>query len=64
MCASQPVSLVVVLILIRADQLVGAGLVPQQAQVLQRRGHIRQVLQQTLDISQVVKGQMSRTRRC
>lgn len=33
--SSKPVSLVVVFILIWADQLVGAGLVSQQAQVLQ-----------------------------
>lgn len=30
-CSYRPVSLVVVLILIRADQLVGAGLISQQA---------------------------------
>ena len=33
--SSTPVSLVVVFILIQTDQLVGAGLVSQQAQVLQ-----------------------------
>ena len=55
-CGDRPVSLVVILVLIRAHQLVGAGLVSQQAEVLERRGHISQVFQQGFDISQVSKG--------
>lgn len=52
-CECVPVSLVVVLILVQADQLVGTGLVSQQAEVLQRRSCLRQVFQQRLDVSQV-----------
>lgn len=51
-----PVSLIVVLIFIHADQLVGTGLVSQKAQVFQGWRHFHQMLQQGLNVGEVSQG--------